>query len=189
MQYASNLSAEAARLAKSEADSKRKAELENLASICSRVPAGPCETLEEALNSMWITLVACHMENTNAGLSVGRVDKWLQPYFLADMKKCADEESRQAMIKRAVELVGAFFMKCTDHLPQVADLGNTLFGGSSSDQAITIGGVLEDGTNAVTDTTFIILKVAEMLRLRDPNLNARYHPGINSEEYSVACAK
>jgi pyruvate formate-lyase/glycerol dehydratase family glycyl radical enzyme len=183
MLYARHLSEEAASQAAREPEPGRKAELENLARICAKVPAGPAESLEEAVNSMWITWVACHMENTNAGLSIGRVDKWLQPYFLADMAKCADDEARQAMIKRAVELVGCFFTRCTDHLPQVADLGNQLFGGSSSDQAITLGGVLEDGSNAVCDMTYIILKIAEILRLRDPNLNARYYPGVNSEAY------
>lgn len=183
LEYASNLSREAGRLAMAEADPVRKAELENLADICSKVPAGPANTLEEALNSIWITWVGCHMENTNAGLSIGRLDKWLQPYFKSDMEKCADDEARAAMIKRAVELTGCFFMRCTDHLPQVADLGNKLFGGSSSDQAITVGGVNTDGSGAVSDMTFIILKVTEMLRLRDPNINARYHAGVNSEAY------
>jgi len=183
MDYARRLSGEAARQAAAAADPVRRAELENLARICAKVPAGPAETLEEAANSLWITWVALHMENTNAGLSIGRVDKWLQPYFLADMEKCADPEARQRTIRRAVELLGCLFLRCTDHLPQVADLGNQLFGGSSSDQAITLGGVLEDGSNAVCDMTFIILKVAEMLRLRDPNLNARYMPGVNSESY------
>ncbi len=181
--YAANLAGQARKEAEAETDPERKAELENLARICKKAPAEPAETLEEAINSMWITWVACHMENTNAGLSIGRVDKWLQPYFLSDMEKCADAEARERMIKRAVELIGCFFMRCTDHLPQVADLGNLLFGGSSSDQAITLGGVLEDGSNAVCDMTYIILKIAEMLRLRDPNLNARWHPEVNSPEY------
>ena len=181
--YATHLAEEAARLAAVATDPVRKAELQNLQRICATVPAGPAQTLEEAVNSMWITWVACHMENTNAGLSIGRVDKWLQPYFLADMRRCADAEARQAMIHRALELVGCFFLRCTDHLPMVADLGNKLFGGSSSDQAITLGGVIEDGSNNVTDMTFIILKVAEMLRLRDPNLNARWHPEVNSVAY------
>lgn len=181
--YADNLAEQAREDADNETDPSRKAELENLARICKKVPAGPADTLEEAVNSMWITWVACHMENTNAGLSIGRVDKWLQPFFLADMERCADDEAREKMIKRAVELLGCFFMRCTDHLPQAADLGNLLFGGSSSDQAITLGGVLEDGSNAVCDMTYIILKIAEMLRLRDPNLNARWHPEKNSAEY------
>lgn len=183
MAYASHLAQEAERLAAQTADPLRRSELQDLAAICTRVPAGPARTLHEAVNSMWITWVACHMENTNAGLSIGRVDKWLQPYFLADMAKCPDEDARHATIHHALELIGCFFLRCTDHLPLVADLGNKLFGGSSSDQAITIGGVLEDGSSGVNDMTYIILKVAEMLRLRDPNLNARWHPGVNSVDY------
>ena len=68
-------------------------------------------------------------------------------------------------------------MRCTDHLPLVPDIGNYLFGGSSSDQAITLGGVTPDGEDAVYDMTYIFLKVTEMLCIRDPNVNARFHPG------------
>ena len=31
--------------------------------------------------------------------------------------------------------------------------------------------------------TYIFLKVTEMLSIRDPNMNARFHPGINSDTY------
>ena len=63
------------------------------------------------------------------------------------------------------------------------DIGNYLFGGSSSDQAISLGGVTPDGRDAVNDMTYIFLKVTEMLSIRDPNVNARYHPKKNSEAY------
>jgi formate C-acetyltransferase len=74
-------------------------------------------------------------------------------------------------------------LKLTDHLPMVPDIGNRLFGGSSSDQVITLGGVAPDGRSAVCDMTWIFLKAVEMLRLRDPNMNARYAPGVNSRAY------
>ncbi len=181
--YARNLSAQAAKEAEAEADPARKAELERLAEICAKVPEGPAETLDEALNAIWIGWVGLHMESTNAGLSIGRMDQWLQPFFAADLEKLATEEEREAYIKRAVELVGCFYMRCTDHLPLVPDIGNHLFGGSSSDQAITLGGVTPEGEDAVNDMTYIFLKVTEMLGIRDPNVNARFHPGINSDTY------
>ena len=86
-------------------------------------------------------------------------------------------------IKHAIELIGCFYMRCTDHLPLTPDLANWYFGGSSSDQAITLGGVTPDGDDAVCDMTYIFLKVTEMLSIRDPNVNARFHPGINSDTY------
>ncbi len=181
--YARNLSAQAAAEAREEADERRKAELERLAEICARVPENPCTTLDEALNAIWIHWVGVHMENTNAGFSLGRMDQWLQPYFVSDLKKIRGRKKREEYIRRAIELVGCFYMRCTDHLPLIPDIGNYLFGGSSSDQAITLGGVTPEGEDAVNDMTYIFLKVTEMLGIRDPNVNARFHRGKNSETY------
>ena len=58
-----------------------------------------------------------------------------------------------------------------------------MFGGSSSDQAITLGGVTPEGEDAVNDMTYIFLKVTEMLSIRDPNVNARYNNEKNSATY------
>ena len=181
--YARNLSRQAAADAEKEKNPVRKRELERLAHICGRVPENPCTTLDEAVNALWIGWVGVHMENTNAGFSLGRLDQWLQPYFAADMEKLTTREEREICIKHAVELVGCFYMRCTDHLPIGADIGNYLFGGSSSDQAITLGGITPAGDDAVNDMTYIFLKVTEMLSIRDPNVNARYHREKNSEAY------
>jgi len=181
--YGRNLSARARRDAEKEANPARRAELEKLAAICARVPEKGARTLDEAVNSMWITWVALHMESMNAGLSLGRLDQWLQPYFAADMKKIKSAEARREFVKHSVELIGHFFMRCTDHFPLTPDLANFYFGGSSSDQAITLGGVTPDGKDAVNDMTYIFLKVTEMLSIRDPNVNARYMPDVNSDAY------
>ncbi|MDJ0761959.1 MAG: pyruvate formate lyase family protein [Myxococcota bacterium] len=181
--YAKNLSREANRLADQKASPERKEELLRLAEICLRVPKGPCATLDEAVNAVWITWVGVHMENTNAGFSLGRLDQWLQPYFEADMEKLITDEERQAYVKHALDLIGCFYMRCTDHLPLIPDIGNYLFGGSSSDQAITLGGVTPNGADAVNDMTYIFLKVTEMLCIRDPNVNARYNREKNSATY------
>jgi formate C-acetyltransferase len=161
----------------------RRAELLEMARICRKVPAGPAESLHEAVQSLYIAKIALHMENMNAGLSVGRIDKWLQPYFLMDAAKAKNSAEREEVVRRAIELTGSYFLQLNDHLPMVPDVGNRLFGGSSSDMALTIGGVDSDGNSAVCDMTYVILKVAEMLTLRDPNLNARFHPQKNSAEY------
>ncbi|MFW6415700.1 MAG: pyruvate formate lyase family protein, partial [Thermodesulfobacteriota bacterium] len=181
--YAKNLSREAQRLAGQSGNTGRKLELERLARICDRVPEHPCTTLDEAVNAVWILWVGVHMENTNAGFSLGRLDQWLQPYFEADMEKLATYKEREEYIKHAIELVGCLFMRCTDHLPLIPDIGNYLFGGSSSDQAITLGGVTPKGEDAVNDMTYIFLKVTELLSIRDPNVNARYNAGKNTDTY------
>jgi len=181
--YSANLSREASRMAAREKDEARKGELARLAEICGRIPVQPSRSLDEAVNLLWIMWVALHMENTNTGLSLGRLDQLLQPYFEKDMEKLSTPEQRRDYIKKAIELVGCYFMRGTDHLPLVPDIGNYLFGGSSSDQAITLGGVTPEGKDAVNDMTYIFLKSTEILCIRDPNVNARFHPGVNSDAY------
>lgn len=181
--YSTNLSKQAAKDAESEIDTVRKKELETLSKICSKIPYQPAETLEEAVNSIWIVWVSLHMENTNAGLSIGRIDQWLQPYFESDISRLETPVERENYIKKVIELGCCFYMRCTDHLPLVPDIANHLFGGSSSDQAITLGGVTPEGDDAVNDMTYIFLKVTELLSIRDPNVNARYKIDVNSDTY------
>ena len=181
--YAKNLACQAAEEAKAQSDPKRKEELVRLAEICRRVPEHGARSLDEAVNAIWIAWVGLHNENTNTGLSLGRLDQWLQPFFAADLDACSTAKERDRAIRRAVELIGCLFLRCTDHLPLIPDIGNYLFGGSSSDQAITLGGITSDGRDAVCDMTYILLKVTEMLGVRDPNVNARFHGRVNSDVY------
>ncbi|MDI6795382.1 MAG: pyruvate formate lyase family protein [Desulfatibacillaceae bacterium] len=181
--YADNLKAEAKRKAASQTDLKRKRQLNHLAKVLSRVPRQGATTLDEAVNALWLLWVGAHNENTNAGLSFGRLDQLLQPYFAMDMEKCLTKKQKEACIKHSLNLVADFMMRGTDHLPLVPDIGNYLFGGSSSDQAITLGGVTPDGKDAVCDMTYIFLKATQLLAIRDPNVNARFYPGINSDAY------
>jgi len=181
--YSKGLARQAANEAIDEQDPVRKAELEKLSHICDRVVENPARVLDEAVNAIWITWIALHMESTNAGLSLGRLDQWLQPYFESDMAKFETQQERDEYVKHAIELVGCLFMRCTDHLPLTPDAANYYFGGSSSDQVITLGGVTPDGEDGVNDMTYIFLKVTEMLSIRDPNVNARFNPTKNSDTY------
>jgi len=181
--YADNLAREAKILALTQKDPVRKEELEALARICSRVPREPAVSLAEAFNAINIIWTALHNENSDTGLSLGRLDQLLQPYFERDMEKCSSEEERQACIKGTVELAGCFVMRLTDHVPMLPDIANYLFGGATSTQAITLGGVKKDGEDGVNDMTYIFLKIAEMLVVRDANFNCRYNIDKNSDNY------
>lgn len=181
--YAHHLALQAQKEAAQEQDPARKEELQKIADAVSHSPELPARTLSEAVTAIWVHWIAVHMESTNAGFSLGRMDQWLQPYFEADMAKCATKEEKDAYIKYALELIGCFYINCQDHLPMVPDIGNYLFGGSSSDQAITLGGITPEGEDAVNDMTYVFLKVTEMLSMRDPNINARYNTDKNSLTY------
>ena len=188
MTYANHLSEEALRIAdtlnpNNPEQLARINELKEIARICTKVPAYPAETVYEAVMAIWLSFVCLHSENANSALSIGRLDQLLQPYFLKEIAEAETEEQKQAIIKRTIELVGSLFLRFNDDDPLMPNVGNKLFGGSSSDDTVTVGGVDQDGNDAVCDMTYIILKTAEMLCFQDPNMNARYYPAVNSKEY------
>ncbi|TFG19077.1 MAG: formate acetyltransferase [Promethearchaeota archaeon] len=185
--YGENLKIEAQKqideLTQRDPENKHLVQLLEIKNALEQIPGKPPRNFREAITSLWIIWVCLHQENMNAGLSFGRLDQVLNPYFLKDMEKLGTEEEREEYIKEVMNLIGAFYLKAQDHLPMVPNVGNKLFGGSSSDQALTLGGITPDGKNAVNDLTFIFLKVTELLAIRDPNVNAKYHPNMNSVEY------
>ena len=133
------------------------------------VPAQPPRTFWEALNAIWICKIALHQENANLALSLGRLDQILYPLYAQDI------QNRTMTVDEAMELVGCFWLSMADHVPMIPETGEEIFGGSGSNQAITLGGVDRDGKDAVNDLTYVMLRVTELLALRDPNVNARYH--------------
>ncbi|MBT9169119.1 MAG: Choline trimethylamine-lyase [Syntrophomonadaceae bacterium] len=176
LSFAQNLSYEAQRLARTESNANRRRELETMADICATVPGDKSNTLQEALSAIWICKIALHQENANVGLSLGRLDQILYNLYCRDI-------ARGMTVSQAVELIGCFWLKLADHVPLVPDTGEELFGGTGSNQALTLGGVDEQGNDAVNDLTYVMLRATELLRLRDPNVNCRYHPEVNPPEY------
>ncbi len=186
LNYAANLSVYAAGLAQEEADPVRRQELLTMSQVCQRVPAHPPTSFQEAVNAVWICNVALHQETVNIALSPGRLDQVLYPAFRDELERRRandGEAGEQTFLKEAVELVGCLWLSMCDHVPLAPEAAETLFGGSGCNQAVTLGGVDMDGMDAVNDLTYVMLKATELLRLRDPNVNARYCPEINSTKY------
>lgn len=167
------------------ADAADKSGNTELAAICRKVPANPADTLHEALSAIWICYHLLLQENTNFGLSLGRLDQLLNPYYLKEWQAQDNDAARDACTRRAVELVCHFFLRCSDHVPLSTMGSETLFAGSGSNQALTVGGTkYENGrvVDAVNDMTYLILKATEILSIRDPNVHARYHAEVHHRD-------
>ncbi len=178
--YSLNLAVKADETAKAENDPVRRQELLDLARIHRHVPRFAARTFREGLTTVWICWTAVHLENPNIGLSLGRLDQVLYDLY-------AKEIGTSLSLEAALELICCLWLKIGDHVPMMPEAGEQLFGGTGSNQAITIGGVKpndkEPAEDAVNDLTYVMLRATELMMLRDPNLNARYHEGVNSPEY------
>lgn len=176
LSYAANLSKLARDTSQKENDPIRKEELLKMSEVCKKVPAQKPTTFREATNAIWICAAALHQENVNVAMSPGRLDQVLHPLYHKDME--------QGMtLGEAVELVGCLWLKICDHVPWMPETSEELFGGSGSNQAVTLGGIDMEGKDAVNDLTYVMLRATELLKSRDPNVNARYHTEVNKKEY------
>ena len=175
--YANNLSKKAAELALKATDKYQKNNFKVMSEILSRVPAHPAKTFREAVNALWIIQVAIHAENINMAMSPGRLDQLLYPYYRNDMDKGTLTD------KEALEILCCLWLKLNDNTNLVPETAEELFGGAGTVPAVTVGGVDENGENAVNELSYLMLKATELLNMRDPNLNARYHYEKNTDEY------
>ncbi len=167
--YANRLSSEALRLSESEADATRAEELKEISRILLRVPLQPAETFHEALQSLWLTHLAVCLEGLNSAISFGRIDQYLYPYYQKDLS------SGRITPEDAFDMLLSFSAKTTEHVFLVSERTSQYHGGYLVAQAATIGGVDNNGNDAVNDLTFLFLDVMAHAGLRDPNYMARIH--------------
>lgn len=175
--YADNLSRAALHLASLEDDPVEKAPYLRMARVCRQVPANPATSFLEAVNAIWLTQIAIHAENINMAVSPGRLDQVLYPYFRKEV------DAGTLEIAEAMEVIGCLWLKLNDNTNLVPEASESLFGGAGTVPAVTVGGVDENGRDAVNDLTYIMLRVTELLQTKDPSLNARYHYIVNSSAY------
>ncbi|HEY9076054.1 MAG TPA: trans-4-hydroxy-L-proline dehydratase [Anaerolineaceae bacterium] len=155
----------ASTLAAAEPDPARKAELLQIAAVCQRVPAHAPRTFWEALQSYWFVHLGVTIElNTWDSFCPGHLDQHLEPFYnqgLAD-----GTLTRQ----QAEELLQCFWIKFNNQ-PAPPKVGVTAAeSGTYTDFAqINLGGIRPDGSDAVSEVTYLLLDVIEEMRLLQPS--------------------
>lgn len=160
-------------LAAKEQEAKRKAELEEMARICAKVPYEPAESFREAVQAVWFIQLILQIESNGHSLSYGRFDQYMFPYYKQDMEKGTITEPE------ALELLTCLWIK-TLTVNKVRSQAHTLSSaGSPMYQNVTIGGQTTDKQDAVNDLSFLVLQSVAQTRLTQPNLTVRYHKNLN----------
>ena len=167
--YAKRLSEHAKELALHELDSQRKAELLELANIMTRVPANPPQTFHEALQSIWTIQSLFVIEENQTGISLGRLDQYLYPFYEADVAAGRLTETE------AVELVGCLLIKCSEYTWTTNEGGAKYFAGYQPFVNCTVGGQKRQGGDATNDLTYVIMDAVRHTKVYQPSLACRIH--------------
>jgi formate C-acetyltransferase len=167
MRFAERHADLALRLADAEPHAGRKAELARIADVCRRVPAHAPRDFHEALQAYWFVHLGVITElNTWDSFNPGRLDQHLAPFYERDLATGAlDREA-------ARELLECFWVKFNNQ-PAPPKVGVTAAeSGTYTDFCnINTGGLKSDGSDGVSDVTYLILEVIGEMRLLQPSSN------------------
>lgn len=161
---------EAERLAAKE-QGPRADELREVARICRKVPWQPAETFPEALQALWMThmLLMAAESYPGPGVSPGRVDQYLYPYYKADL------EQGRLTRDQAKEWLDCLWIKHNYVYDYQGWVGTNQGINASFGQLITLGGINERGEDASNELTYLMLDVIEEMNLLEPKPNVRIH--------------
>ncbi len=162
---------EAERLAEQETDPSRQAELSETARICRKVPWEPAETFPEALQSLWFSHMLAMVAESypGPGLSPGRIDQYLHPYYQIDI------EAGRLTRRQAREWLQCLWIKHNYAYDFQGWVGTNQGINASFGQLITLGGIDANGDDASNELTYLILDVIQEMNLLEPKPNVRLH--------------
>ena len=160
----------AEKMADSEPDPVRATELRSIAGNCRWISANPPRTFWEALQLVNLANTIIHIECNGHSISYGRFDQYMYPFYKNDT---ANGTATREYIQ---ELVENFYIKIWDlnklrnHI-LIKTFGNGGIGGP----ALTVGGILADGSDGTNDLTYIALDAHAHVRIPCPWLAVRMH--------------
>jgi formate C-acetyltransferase len=153
-----------------ERDPGRRAELKQMAENLRRVPWEPARTFWEALQALWLThmLVMSDENYPGPGVSFGRMDQYLLPYWRSSMEDGMDREFGKEILK-------CFWIHANTAYDAMVRIGNNGITAGYG-QLITLSGLGPEGRDMTNELTYAILEVIdEMSPILEPKPNVRLH--------------
>lgn len=147
-----------------EKDPVRAAELRKIAEVCRWVPAHAPRTYWEAIQMYWFVHLGTITElNGWDAMNPGHFDQHLAPFY---EKEKADGTLTK---EEAKELMSCFFIKVNNHTaPPKVGITAKESGTYNDFTNLNIGGVKADGSDGVSEVSYIMLETIEELHILQP---------------------
>ena len=156
---------------------ERRSELTQMVDNLSRVPWGPAESFWDAVQSLWLThmLVMSDENYPGPGLSFGRMDQYLYPYWRKSIQSGMDRDWGKEILK-------CFWFHCNTAYDAMIRTGAHQGITAGYGQLISLSGRGPSGADTTNDLTYAILEVIdEMTPILEPKPNIRLHKGSPDE--------
>ncbi|MBN1574052.1 MAG: hypothetical protein JW984_12725 [Deltaproteobacteria bacterium] len=151
-------------------DPEDRRRLEKIQKSCLWVPENPPRNLVEALQSFFFIHVVRYIEYSTLGIGI-RFDKIFGPYYERELKEGAITR------EEGLKLLQFLWVKFHELGLVYSPMLTAVYGGVASLQAITLGGVDENGDDVTNEMTYLVLDTAESMKTLEPSIALRYHDG------------
>ena len=154
-----------------EKDEKRREELIVMAENLSVVPWNGAENFYQAIQSLWMThmLVMFDEKYPGPGVSFGRIDQFLYPYYEKSVKDGMDRDFMK-------EILGCFWFHCNTVYDSNIRTGSNQGITAGFGQLFNLSGLGKDGKDMTNDLTYLFLDVIDdMSPILEPKPNVRLH--------------
>ncbi len=155
------------------AEPERQAELLIMARNLDRVPWEPAGSFWEALQALWLNhmLIMSDECYPGAGVSFGRIDQILLPYWRRSLAEGMDRELGK-------ELLRCFWLHANTVYDAMIKIGGNQGITAGFGQLLTLSGLGPAGRDLTNELTFAILEVIdELAPILEPKPNVRLHRG------------
>jgi formate C-acetyltransferase len=134
-----------------------------ISDACEQIAYGPATNFFEAVQLLWFTHEMILMEMMAGSYSLGRMDKYLYPFYKKDI------ESGKITQEEAEDIIEALWIKFSAHVQAY--------------QNVTLGGIDKTGKYIYNDLTKICLNATKRLRFDQPLISLRCHPSMPEEAW------
>jgi len=143
--------------------------LRNLSDICLNISTEPPKTFYEAIELMFLTIIALWFGEDHGLTTPGRMDQTLRPFYESDI------DAGRITWEKAFELICCLYIQL-----------NMILGPGSAESVI-VGGRDSDGNDVTNDLTYLCLSARMATKLVYPTVGLAWHEGTPSELTDFAC--
>ena len=162
-------------MAETEKDSKRKAEILEIAEVCSVIPEKAPETFREAIQFVWFVQLGGILSENPLAWNPGRFDQYMFPYYDKDVK--AGKITRD----EALELIQLLWLKYSEWAWTISKNTTGFFAGYTNFENLTIGGTKVDGSDATNEVSYMAIQATKEIMTHQPTLSCRIQPDCPPE--------
>lgn len=187
--FSDRYAAHAAALAQEESNAQRKAELEEIARVCARVPRYPAQTFHEAVQAVHFITHCLSMEpmypRSMLQYQLGHPDRYLLPYYEADLAQ------GRITPERAQLLLDMLAIQINNRVPRGLSSGYMLGGRDRSGQVVA-NELTVMGMNVIEDIRLVYPSVGLCWTSETPDAllqraceilaQGRSHPAIFNDD-------